>query len=110
MTQRLVRNPFYVLGVPPGASRAIIEEQAQKLLGMLELGLDGATSYATPLGPRPRTADDVRAALAELRDPERRLQHELWAQLEPRAAAAPVAEEDGWSEAFGALGMGARVP
>ena len=103
--ERIERNPFYVLGLRPGATRAAIEEEAQKLLAMLELGLAGAAVYATPLGPRPRTPDEVRLAVAELRDPARRAAHEVWARLEPgSASAAPAAE--GWADAFAALGVG----
>jgi hypothetical protein len=82
-------NPFYVLGLPPSATRAEIEREGQKLLGMLELKLASSARYLTPVGPSERTADKVRRALAELRDPERRLAHELWARLDP-AAALPV--------------------
>lgn len=103
--ERIERNPFYVLGLRPGATRAAIEEEAQKLLGMLELGLAGAASYATPLGSRPRTPDEVRVAVAELRDPERRAAHEVWARLEPTAGAA-AAPTEGWPGAFAALGVG----
>ncbi len=90
--ERIRDNPFYVLGVPPTAARAEIEREGQKLLGMLELGLQSAKAYATPVGPGERTADKVRRAMAELRDPERRLEHELWARLEPAAAPAPEPE------------------
>jgi len=103
--ERIERNPFYVLGLRPGATRAAIEEEAQKLLGMLELGLAGAAIYATPLGPRPRTPDEVRVALAELRDPERRAAHEVWARLEPSSSPAATPAE-GWAAAFAALGVG----
>jgi hypothetical protein len=106
--ERLARNPFYLLGLAPGATRAQLEEQGQKLLGMLELDLDGAASYATPVGPETRSADDVRAALAELRDPERRRQHEPWATLPTLATAPAPADEVGWPAAFAALGMGRR--
>jgi hypothetical protein len=107
--ERLERNPFHVLGLRPGAGRAAIEEAAQKILGMLELGLRGAGEYPTPLGARARTPDDVRAALAELRDPERRLVHELWAALEPEPAVGPVEPAPaGWPAAFAALGVGRR--
>ncbi len=78
-------NPFFVLGISPDASRIEIEREAQKLLGMLELGFADATTYATPLGPRPRTAEMVRAAVAQLRDPYRRLVAELWARHAPPA-------------------------
>ena len=104
---RVRENPFYVLGVAPDASRGEIEQQGQKLLAMLELGLSGAAAYETPLGPQPRTADDVRRALAELRDPERRVVHELWARLPATrvaAAAAPAKPVEGWAEAMVALG------
>jgi hypothetical protein len=76
---RVIENPFLVLGVAPTATRIEIEREAQKLLGMLELGLESAAHYDTPLGPRPRTAELVRAAVALLRDPAKRLAAELWA-------------------------------
>jgi hypothetical protein len=89
----IVDNPFLVLGISPDASRLEIEREAQKLLGMLELGFADAATYATPLGPRPRTAEAVRAAVAALRDPYQRLVAELWARHAPPAAAAAPAEE-----------------
>jgi hypothetical protein len=86
-----VDNPFFVLGVAPEASRIEIEREAQKLLGMLELGFPEVAHYATPLGPRPRTAEAVRAAVAALRDPYQRLLAELWARhAPPMRAAAPT--------------------
>lgn len=92
MELMLEDNPFFVLGVAPDASRIEIEREAQKLLGMLELGFVDARTYATPLGPRPRTAELVRAAVAALRDPYRRLIAELWARHAPppRAEAPPA--------------------
>lgn len=84
-------NPFFVLAVSPDATRIEIEREAQKLLGMLELGFADAGTYATPLGPQPRTAEAVRAAVAALRDPSRRLIAELWARHAPAASAAPPA-------------------
>ena len=106
---RIADNPFYVLGLPPTCARAEIEREGQKLIGMLELELSQAQSYQTPLGPRPRTVEKVRAAMAELRDPEKRLVHELWARLP--AEALPEAAPDGdserarpWAEAAIALG------
>jgi hypothetical protein len=81
-------NPFFVLGLSPDASRIEIEREAQKLLGMLELGFAEAAVYATPVGPRPRTAEAVRAAVAALRDPYRRLVAELWARHAPPPAGA----------------------
>jgi hypothetical protein len=100
-------NPFFVLGLSPEASRIEIERQAQKLLGMLELGFADAQTYGTPVGPQPRTAEAVRAAVAALRDPYRRLVAELWARHaptsvpEPRAPAAPAVERPDLRRALG---------
>ncbi len=89
----IVDNPFFVLGIAPDASRIEIEREAQKLLGMLELDFPDARTYVTPRGPQPRTAEAVRAAVAALRDPFRRLVAELWARHAPptRAATPPPA-------------------
>jgi hypothetical protein len=81
----LDENPFYVLGLPVTATRVEVERAGQKLLGLLELGAAAAQSYATPLGPRVRTADKVRQATAELRDPDKRVVAELFALLPPEA-------------------------
>lgn len=78
---RLRDNAFYVLEVPITASRHDVERQGQKLLGMLELGLSSATRYPTPVGVGERDADKVRGALARLRDPDKRLEEELWGRL-----------------------------
>jgi hypothetical protein len=106
MRRRVAENPFYVLGVPPDASRAQIEAEGQKLLAMLELGLAGAARYPTPVGERPRAAEDVRRALAELRDPARRLEHELVARLPPRAASPPPERATGLAGLRARLGLG----
>lgn len=79
----IVDNPFFVLGISAEASRIEIEREAQKLLGMLELDFADARTYSTPLGPQPRTPELVRAAVAALRDPYRRLVAELWARNAP---------------------------
>ncbi|WP_437621149.1 hypothetical protein [Sorangium sp. So ce1151] len=121
---RIRDNPFYVLGLRPSASRAEVEREGQKLLGMLELKLARAATYATPVGPGVRTADKVRQAMAALRDPERRLAHEVWARLDPRPAPKdeldddlgelPAPEPPGedprapWPEALSALGWRSR--
>jgi hypothetical protein len=73
-------NPFVVLALPPSASAGEVERQGDKLLAMLAAGLTEAASYPTPVGPRARTPELVRSALAELRDPARRLRAEWWAQ------------------------------
>jgi hypothetical protein len=92
---RIIENPFFVLGLSPDASRIELEREAQKLLGMLELGFAAAQTYATPLGPRTRTPESVRAAVAALRDPYQRLVAELWARHAPpivEAAPEPATE------------------
>jgi hypothetical protein len=100
-------NPFFVLGLSTEASRIEVEREAQKLLGMLELGFAEARTYATPVGPRPRTAEMVRAAVAALRDPYRRLVAELWArhappvQAEPPPSPAPEPDHEGLRRALG---------
>lgn len=78
--RRHLANPFLVLELPPEVARGELERQGAKLLAMLAAGLAEAGTYATPLGPRERTAEMVRQALAELRDPARRLLHEWWAR------------------------------
>jgi hypothetical protein len=80
LLRRHLENPFLVLALPADAGTAAVERQGETLLAMLAAGLPEAARYATPLGPRPRTPELVRAALAELRDPERRLGHQFWAQ------------------------------
>lgn len=87
---RILQNPFHVLGLKPACSRQEMEREGQKLLGMLELGIAAASRYETPLGPAERTPEKVRQAMAVLRDPARRLEHEFWAGLD----AGPVGSSD----------------
>ncbi len=100
-------NPFFVLGLPADTSRIEIEREAQKLLGMLELGFVEAKTYQTPVGSRPRTPELVRAAVAALRDPYRRLIAELWARHAPvlrsveSASTEPEAPRTGTRRALG---------
>lgn len=91
---RVADNPFFVLGVSPDTSRIEIEREAQKLLGMLELGFEAARVYPTPVGDRPRTAEAVRAAVAALRDPYQRLVAELWARHAPPVRAGAAAPDE----------------
>jgi len=105
---RLIDNPFYVLELAPDCSRAEVERAGQKLLAMLEVDLAGARRYSTPFGEGPRDAAKVREAMAELRDPQRRLFHELWAATGARGGG-PVHADDpaptgGFSAALCALG------
>lgn len=91
-TARIAANPFYILELSPRCSAVEVERQGQKLLAMLELGLVEAETYDTPFGVRSRSADAVRLAMAELRDPDRRLLHELWAAMDP---SGPIEHVDG---------------
>ena len=77
---RHLENPFLVLGLPPSAATAEVERTGQRLLAMLAAGLAEASRYTTPFGPATRTEENVRWAMAELRDPCRRLGHEWWAR------------------------------
>ena len=79
LCEQHLENPFLVLALPSTASAAQIERQGQKWLSMLAAGLGEADRYDTPWGPRARTAEKVRVAVAQLVDPARRLGHEWWA-------------------------------
>lgn len=108
----LVENPFFVLGCAVTASPAEVERAAAKLLGLLEVGASAAKEYATPLGPRPRTPDLVRRAAAELRDPEKRLVHEIWARAEAKPQGAAADGDDtlrSFPEALALLGWNTRT-
>ncbi|PRP93807.1 hypothetical protein ENSA5_42090 [Enhygromyxa salina] len=105
---RLLDNPFYVLELAADCTRAEVERAGQKLLAMLEIDLGGARTYPTPFGSGRRDAAKIREAMAELRDPQRRLFHELWVLGRPwtstaLAGADPV-DEGGFSAARSALG------
>ena len=81
---RFLNNAFLVLGLPPTASSAEIERQGQRLLLQLSAGRDDASTFASPAGPGKRDAELVRWAVDQLRDPTRRLVHELWAGIAAR--------------------------
>lgn len=78
----VTRNPLRVLGLTPAATQRDVEREGGRILALIAAGLD------TPSVPR--TAEDVRAAMAELRDPSRRAMHEL---LALSAEAPPVDQE-----------------
>lgn len=111
-SRRIADNPFYVLALAPDCSRIEIEREGQKLMGMLEVGLSAAKHYWTPLGQMERTTHKVREAMAELRDPERRLRHELWARLAPDHFGTKPTDADadagaaGFQDARSRLGWG----
>ncbi len=90
--QRFLENPFFVLGLRPDAERGAPEREGKKLLAQLELGVSSAKRYATPFGPRDRTPELVREAMATLRDPDARCLAELWAKAPLLDAVAPKAE------------------
>ena len=92
--ERIRDNAFYVLELSPACSRLDMERQGQKLLAMLELGLAAAVTYPTPVGHAVRDADKVRQAMARLRDPDKRLEEELWARLEASARRERAADPD----------------
>ena len=107
--ERIAENPFYVLGVATTATRTDLEREGNKLLSMLQLDLKESKTYRSPVGEHPRTAEAVRAAMAELRDPKRRLVHELLASL-PVTVAVPkpatAADEVKWPRAPLVFGYG----
>lgn len=121
---RIRDNAFHVLELTPSCSRLDVERQGQKLLAMLELGLAAAVTYATPVGHGVRDADKVRLAMARLRDPDKRLEEELWARLDAGARPPAPRDEDAdlgldslpraprpdlpWPGALAALGWGRR--
>lgn len=65
-----------------------MERTAAALLAALEAGDVTASSYDTPLGPQTRSAAAVRVARARLRDPDERIQQEIWWEA-PRRQAMP---------------------
>lgn len=73
-------NPFFVLELPATATPMEIERQGKMILARLELGLASASAYPSPLGPRARSADDVRRAMRALGDPRIRLAAEPFAR------------------------------
>jgi hypothetical protein len=73
----LAENPFRILGVSPQASAREVEREGEKLLALIAAGLDDPLGMA-PLGERSRSAEQVRWAMAQLRDPHRRALHEFF--------------------------------
>jgi len=109
-------NPFYVLEVATDATPTDVERAGQRLLALLAVGSANVQTYPTPLGPATRDAEQVRQALAALRDPEQRVLHELWASVAPTGGPATDHNNTGvcagpcagpWEEAEHALGWSA---
>lgn len=92
-SSHLANNPFYVLELRPAATRPDVERQGGRLLSMLEVGIARSARFDTPVGEQARTPEAVRVAMAELREPDRRLRHELWATLPPGVVPAGEAAE-----------------
>lgn len=105
---RIADNAFHVLGLTPRATWPDVARVADALLAALEAGDPAAASYATPLGPRPRTAGAVRVARARLRDPDERIQQEIWWEAPARGPAAPNLDEAAWPRASAAWGWRQR--
>ena len=110
--RRWRENPFFVLGLSPECSQVEVERAGQKLLAMLGIGSRAAATFETPFGTQPRTEESVRAAMAELRDPERRLAHEIWARagLDRTEPAEATRDEAllSWEDALAAIGVRAK--
>jgi hypothetical protein len=100
-------NPFFVLEVPIDATPPEVERAGQRLLALLTVESAAAGTYQTPLGPATRDADQVRQALAALRDPRQRVLHELWATVAPASGPASSHTPGPWEEAAHALGWSA---
>jgi hypothetical protein len=101
-------NPFFVLEVRTDATPTEVERAGQRLLGLLTVGSASAETYQTPLGPATRDADQVRQALALLRDPGQRVLHELWANVVPASRERVTPDSAGpWEEAEHAFGWSA---
>ena len=85
----LSENPFRLLGLSPQASARDVEREGARLLALVAAGLDDPKDLA-PLGPAERSAEQVRWAIAELRDPHRRAVHEFfW----PACQSLPIDRE-----------------
>jgi hypothetical protein len=95
---RIVDNAFFVLGLTPRASWPEVAQAAETLLAALEARDPTAATYDTPLGPRARTAGAIRVARARLRDPDERIQQEIWWEAPVRR---PSLAADSSSDAFG---------
>ncbi|MEZ4238813.1 MAG: hypothetical protein R3F59_22200 [Myxococcota bacterium] len=100
-------NPFYVLELPASAGAIDVERAAHKVMAMLSVHYAGADRFPSPLGPRPRDAELVRWAAAELRDPDKR---QVWAaQVLPVGDVEPPPDPLApWEDALEACGWGRR--
>lgn len=104
---RIIDNAFFVLGLTPRASWPEVARTAEALLAALEAGDPTVAVYDTPLGPQPRTAGAVRVARARLRDPDARIQQEIWWEA-PARGRAPSTPPAPWPQACAAWGWRSR--
>jgi curved DNA-binding protein CbpA len=88
MSFSITHNPFFVLGLEADASAIDVERAGKKLLLELELGKKSALTFLSPFGEAPRTADEVRQAMATLRDPRWR---SVYARFAPPRTTWPTA-------------------
>ncbi|MCB1053391.1 MAG: hypothetical protein H6510_02635 [Acidobacteria bacterium] len=87
MAPAWLKNPFFTLAISPKASAAEVERAGQLLSSKLAAGSEAIKTYSV-LGHRFERDDfEIKWALSELRDPEKRL---LWEFLffEPRPPKA----------------------
>jgi hypothetical protein len=71
------KNIFRITGQPVDATSKEVAIQAQRLQMLEEVSGDAMTSSAFPLNPPP-TAEQIRAALARMKEPEHRLVDEFF--------------------------------
>jgi hypothetical protein len=74
----LGENPFRVLELSPSATPGDVEREGGRLLAMIAAGMDEPRSEGSLGAPPGRTAEMVRWAVAELRDPHKRAVHEFF--------------------------------
>lgn len=108
---RIVDNAFRVLGLTPRASWPEVARTAEALLAALEAGDVTVSSYDTPLGPQARSAAAVRVARARLRDPDERIQQEIWWEAPGHGPVGETPDDDAaeiWPQAPAAWGWRPR--
>lgn len=109
--RRFTHNAFHVLDLSVDASAADVRRAAARLVDRLVSRDPGAARYATPAGPQVRDVAMVQRAAAQLRDPDERVQQEIWATAPTRdEAPQPVIDDGdpGWPAAHTAFGWRRR--
>jgi len=105
LVARIVDNAFRVLGLTPRAAWPEVRRRADALLESLATEAD--PTYPTPLGPRPLTEGAILVARAQLRDPDVRIQHEIWWEA-PGRETPRGPETEAWPHAAAAWGWRPR--